>query len=313
MTTRLTIALLIGAALTPLALAQDSEPEGQDHSIGAPQPLEQEADAPAEAAVPFADQIIARHIEARGGEEAIRKNRSILMSGTYEWPMQAQVSGIVIKRLAPDRVWLELTDHMVRGRRVACYDGEFAWEYDDVLGAQPSVAPDETNSFNYDYFWDLNYAEHYESIRTIDRTQFDDRDAHRVRVVDLAGQERFHFFDIETGLRIGEQQSTSTPQGTVTITTVYKDWEKIDGVMVHTTEMTFRSQPGMNRQLVGIAEFDEVEFNAIDQSDFKMPPEVYTALKPMIDEARRQRGEGEQAPPEDAPDADSDPQPDENR
>jgi len=294
MSIRLTSAVLFALAFPALALAQ----AGRDGATGQPQPLEPAPDRAA-APLPPADEIIQRHIEARGGERALREKRSTLKTGTYEWPLQAHTSSIILKYMAPDRVWLELTNHMARGRRVACYDGEFAWEFDDVLGAQPSTPPDQTNSYNYDYYSELNYPEHYTSIETIDRTQFEEKAAFKVRVIDLAGQERFQYFDVETGLLVGVQTSTSTAQGIVTMTTVYDGWETVDGVTTHMQELTFRSQPGMSRQLVGIAEFDEIEFNTLDQSDFAMPPEVFTALKPMIDEARRQQGEEQGAGPQD--------------
>lgn len=91
------------------------------------------------ASEPTVDDVLAKHVAARGGLEAIRALNSVVMTGTLT--LQGLQLPVTISKQRPNKSRVELT---VQGAQVLqVYDGEMAWGVNPLAGMnKPGPLPD---------------------------------------------------------------------------------------------------------------------------------------------------------------------------
>jgi predicted Zn-dependent peptidase len=56
--------------------------------------------------------------------------------------------------------------------------------------------------------------------------------AYKMEVIDKDGHSKFYFYDITTGLKIAMVETKPTPEGDMTTTTILKDYQNVNGILV---------------------------------------------------------------------------------
>ena len=79
--------------------------------------------------------IFARHVEAIGGEDAIRAHSSMTMKGAFEMPAMGVSADAMIYLAAPDKGLIHITIPGL-GNNVQGFDGEIGWSEDPMQGAR---------------------------------------------------------------------------------------------------------------------------------------------------------------------------------
>ena len=224
------VALL--AALTPVvARAQATQAPAPP---AAPRPPASRA-APADAALPTARSIIDRHIAAIGGRAAIVARSSAHMSGTVSLPSAGMTGSVDVFTAKPDKTLLRITLGGI-GSIEEGFDGtsRLVPVADDRADAGAGQEL-EQKRFDSDFLADLHADARYESMTTVEKTDFEGRPCYKVRLVRRGGGEDFEFYDVASGLKAGGITTRESPMGPITSTTIESDYRQFGPLLQATT------------------------------------------------------------------------------
>lgn len=219
-------------------------------------------------ALPSPQQLIAQHIEAAGGEAAIRRYTSSRAVGQLSIPAQGITGDVEVFNQAPNKFLLRV-EVPGFGTVAAGYDGEVGWSHNPALG--PMVLEgrmlDQMREQS-DYYGLLSRDEYAASMTTLERTEFEGRPCYAVQVTTKWGEQYVEYYDAETGLMAGGVRDQESPMGAMETTTILRNYRDFGGVFAP-AEMVQRT---MNiDQIVTIT---EVEYDAVDPAVFELPPEI---------------------------------------
>jgi hypothetical protein len=222
------------------------------------------------AAAQSIDEIVARHIAARGGLERWQAVRSLRMTGrATAGPGREALVVREIKR--PGRVRTEFTFQGITG--VYAYDGARGWQVSPLTGVVEPQALDPENAQAALEQADLEgplvggtkkgYA-----IALIGRETIAGRDAFRIRLTPKTGPVLEQHLDAETYLLLRTDSTRQLRGRTVQLETSFSAYRAIGGLMFpHTIEFGARGRPGRVQIVV-----ETVELNpAIDDGRFRRP------------------------------------------
>lgn len=217
------------------------------------------------AAMPTADQILAKFAQAAGGEGAIQKVSSAVAKGTVTGP-GGQQSPVEIFSKAPDKY--RRVSHTPKGEIVVVYDGHNAWM--ESPGQQPrEITGGELAAIKLDADMDLpaNLKQTFSRFRVIRPEQIDGHEAY-VLLGFNPGQAPVRLsFDAQSGMLVRIETFTPTPLGSNPMQLDYSDFRSPGGVGTPFRETI--SQPGFSYTI----QFSQVQQNApVSESEFAKPP-----------------------------------------
>jgi len=232
------------------------------------------ASAPAQTAAsppaPTVDEIVAKHLAARGGREALAAVKTLRMSGrATAGPGREAVLRREIAR--PGKIRTEFVFQGTTG--VYAWDGSQGWRVsplDGSLDAEP--LPDDEAAASAEQadiegpLVDWKAKGH--KVELVGTASLPGGPAHELKVTLKSGAVRRVFVDSATGF-IVRMESTRRVRGhDVALETEFGDYRKTDGVAFpHSIEGSARGRPNRLRIVV-----DSVEVNPrLDESRFKMP------------------------------------------
>ncbi len=272
-----------------LALVTVTVLAGATHATALPaQPADQAEDARAKAL-----EIIARHVEASGGEAAIRAHKNVTSEGSLAVP-SIGIRGTLVSYLqAPDKA-LTRIDLPDLGLTMNGFDGETAWMIDPTLGAL-LMEDDMRDSFirasRIDA--DLRMTEEYTSITYTGEEEIDARPVSVIRLVDSNGRETTQYYDTQTGLRTASDTLEPTPYGDLQVRYVFSDYKSFQGV-----KFPMKTIQHVGPQSI-VLTIETVSFDPIPDETFDPP----AAIKVLVD---RQADNDDADDDDDATDDDED-------
>jgi hypothetical protein len=223
--------------------------------------------------LPAGRDVISRYIEAIGGEAAFAALQSIRATGTLEI-VSAGISGsveVLAARPAKVRVNSQVpgVGELMRG-----YDGTVGWSMDPIAGPA-LIVERELRELIDDAQFDgpLHPTSHVNEITTIERTEFDGRPAYKLQVVFVSGTDQFEYFDVETGLMLGQEGTRAMPMGNVPRTAIMRDYQAFGDLLQPTA---------LVQQLMGIEQvvrLTSYEYNTVQDDAFVPPAEVRALIK----------------------------------
>jgi hypothetical protein len=120
----------------------------------------------------------------------------------------------------------------------------------------------------------LHESDHVKSMTTIAKMDFDKRPSYQVKVVLQSGNEETEYFDVETGLQIGDEADKATAQGKIPTTNIMREYKKFGAVML--PSVLVQRALGLE-QVVTIA---TCEFNTVPDNAFELPAPVKALVRP---------------------------------
>jgi hypothetical protein len=167
--------------------------------------------------LPTVDQILSRYVAALGGEQAIRKVSSLVITGTQFIPTGP--GGTVPTPAAVERYLkapnLSVTVYRTPGYAISQgFDGTTAWSQDQMGRVTEAVKLDGRRAMRAaDFYEPLNLKPQYAemTVRGIERVN--DRDAYVVVGVPRDDTPEWLYFDTQTGLLLRKQTVLPTPIG----------------------------------------------------------------------------------------------------
>ncbi len=216
--------------------------------------------------LPSAAEVIARYVEAIGGEEAIRAHTSMTETGSFDMPAMGMSAETTTYSMAPDKTLFRMTMPGM-GETVQGYNGEIAWAEDPMQGTrliegEMLVQIQRDNRF----YGELEYDEIYPEQTVAGEVERNGQAAYQLDLVDASGNESRQYFAKDTGLLIGMEGSQTSDMGTADISTDFEDYQEFGGVLLPTTQTL--SMMGMEIIVTRTnVTFDDVDLNVFEPSD----------------------------------------------
>lgn len=225
--------------------------------------------------LPSAEEIVARHIEAIGGEEAIRAHTSRTVKGGVEIPAMGMSGQTTAYYIGPDKMIIKSEMPGV-GETVQAYNGEIGWIENPMAGAQilEGELLDQLKR-QARLYADLERADLFPQQTTAGETEWNGEAAYQLDVVDVDGNELAQYFAKETGLLIGAEGTQTTEMGPMEVAITIGDYEEFGGVLIATSTST--NLVSMATEI--IATVESVTYDDIDPSVFE-PSDAIKALLP---------------------------------
>ncbi len=232
-----------------------------------PPPQEATAEVPPPRELPSPEKIVARFIDAIGGEDALRAYTSATIKGDFEMPAMGMSGETTIYTMAPDKSF-ESTNIAGFGETVEAYNGEIGWANDPMQGARlldGQMLKDAARDARF--YAELEYGEIYPEQTTVGETDWNGQAAYQVDLVDDDGNDSSHYFAKDTGLLIGiETTRTSDEMGTADITISLSDYKEFGGVMAPTRVVIGLMGIEMTQTIESVT-YDDVDPSAFEPSD----------------------------------------------
>lgn len=220
--------------------------------------------------LPAAADLFAKHVEAVGGEKALRSHKSSKTKATFNMPAMGMTADMVIYSAAPNKMYLDMTIPSM-GSMQQGYDGLVGWSVDPMSGARVLSGEElKQLALQADYYADLNYKEHYKEMKTLEKTVFADRASYRVHVVTTFRSGTDLFFDVENGLLNGMESTAESQMGPVKSTTVLSEYKDFGGVK-HAAK-TVMSAFGQEQILT----LNSIEYDGVEPNVFALPEPIKT-------------------------------------
>ena len=231
------------------------------------------------------DDIVAKHIEALGGAEAIAKVQTIRVTGSMSMGMGD--APVVVEFKRPDK---QRTDFFVMGMSgTRAYDGAHGWQVMPFGGnTSAELMPDaEARSMASQLpFLDplVGAKARGDSLVLLGKAKVDGTEMWRIKLLGPNKRTAVYYLDTETFLLMKEESKRVMRGQEVDAETVFGDYKEIQGLMVPFTRTS--SMAGMDRRQV--MSCDKVEVNIpIDDARFAVPAGAAPADSSR---ARRMRG-----------------------
>ncbi len=194
-----------------------------------------------QSSLPAPEQLLAKYVEALGGEQALRRITARTVTATTEVAADVRGVGPAVHGLtkqyfrAPNQ-WV-VTSQTATGTTATGFDGTAAWRQDakgvvtETTGAAPAP-PLSRVKRGSDFYEPLNLKQGYSRLVARGLVKVRDRDAYLVVGFPQADLPEQLFFDAQTGLLVRKGTATATAFGDYAIQTDYEDYRDVDGVKI---------------------------------------------------------------------------------
>lgn len=230
------------------------------------------APAPVAETLPDGRALVDKHVKAIGGREALLKHRSLQVKGTMSVAASGITAPIEIAAAAnPNRTIMKTAMPGI-GEIMEGFDGSHGWSVNPMTGPMLKVNKElQQAKLDADFYSDLRDPKTYITVKTVEKTTFEGRPAYKVSLARVDGAQDFDFYDAETGLRAGSIITRESAMGTLTVTSVLKDYQKFADVLIPTSQ---------SQKVMGVEQMlkvTSVEFDKVDPAVFT-PPDAIKAL-----------------------------------
>lgn len=236
--------------------------------VGLASPPVISAQSAAAAAAPTVDALIAKNLQAKGGEAKLKAIQSMRMSGRVSIQGMELPMTITAKRPNLMRQEMQIQDKKI----VTAFDGEKAWWINpmtgsetaqELTGPQADMAKDQSDFDGALIDWkakghtvELAGTEDVGGVKT-----------HKLKVTKKNGQVQYFYLDPESGIEV--KTATQMPQGgtTMSVETELSDYRSIDGIMLPHALKT-----SINGSQTASITVDKIELNVpLEETLFKLP------------------------------------------
>jgi hypothetical protein len=227
--------------------------------------------APNAEKLPSGMDIINKFVDATGGKDAYQQRTSYITKANLEIPMAGITADMTIYMQAPNKMATKL-DLGQFGSQQTVTDGTDAWEISTMTG--PRLLTDaEKASLQRQAAFDVQFnpEKYYESIETVQKTEFADEPAYEVKLTTKDGNTVTQYYSVESSLLLGQSSKEQTQMGEMESTVTMSDYRDAGGVKVPFKTVIEIPSMGMTQNLT-ITNIDTE--TKIDPAVFAMPDEI---------------------------------------
>lgn len=222
--------------------------------------------AKAPEAMPSADQVLSKYVEALGGKATYEKFKTRTMKGTLEIPAANLSGNVEFQAKAPNMMSMA-ADLPGFGVVRQGFDGVVAWENNPMQGLREKSGKELADSkLDAEFYRDIKLNELYPKMQVTGREKVGEREAIVIVATPTDGSTEKFYFDAESNLLIRQDSERETPEGKMPIQVYFEDYREVDGIKI----------PFLMRQVTPMFEMSikisEVKHNApVDETLFKKP------------------------------------------
>ena len=173
------------------------------------------------------EEVIAKYIEAIGGEAALGKIKTRKVEGTFNLPamgMEATYEMIIAPPNSRNLISLPSFGDVIRGKK-----GDVAYSFSPMEGAKVLDGGEKAamvRQSSLDEF--TNWKEYFKSAELKGTEEVDGKAQHVVTMTPKEGEAADLYFDAESGLLT----QMVAEAGGFTMTTKMEDYKEVDGIMI---------------------------------------------------------------------------------
>jgi photosynthetic reaction center cytochrome c subunit len=218
-------------------------------------------------AAPTADQILAKYLEALGGNAAIDKLKTRTMKG--DWVTSDGITlGYEVYQSGPEKIYVVLNTPK-QGVFERGFNGSTGWEKSG-RGVRAIEGPELVNLRRYpDLFTDIKLKEQFSQLTFGGKEKIGEREVYVLRGMRTDNRRERLYFDGQTGLLVRCVTSTPTMIGAIPEQVDFEDYKNVDGLMVPFTIRISSVDPN----ITSTRKFTDVKLNVpVDERKFNTPP-----------------------------------------
>jgi photosynthetic reaction center cytochrome c subunit len=215
-------------------------------------------------ALPSAQEIIEKYIQALGGDAAIQKIETRVDTGSLDIASRNMHSKIETYRKSPQN-FLTIV-HTPRGDTSQGYNGTIGWQQrggeveelsgDDLTRVKDSAA----------FVPGMNLKKNYAHLEVKDIAKIDGHDAYRIIASGASGSAAEYYFDAQSGLLLRVSTEVDSPLGAIPQDAYYEDYRDVSGVKVPFLIRIVRADGAT------IYKWEQIQANIpVDNSRFEKP------------------------------------------
>jgi phosphoribosylformylglycinamidine (FGAM) synthase PurS component len=225
---------------------------------------------PASGAAQTLDEIVARHLAARGGAARIEAVESLRMTGKARGP-EGREALVVREIKRPARIRTEFTFQGLTG--VYACDGEQGWQVSPLDGEmEPRPMPPESARLALEQADIggplLGWKAKGHAVELVGRVAEGGREAWKLKVTPKGGSARHLYLDAQSYLLVRTESARDVAGRTIEAETTFADYREVGGLqLAHSIEIGIKGRPRRISVLV-----EKVEINPVlDDARFRMP------------------------------------------
>lgn len=229
--------------------------------------------AKAAEALPKAETILDKSIEASGGKAAFGKLHNQVVTGTMEMPAMGIKGTIAITKAEPDKsvAEIEITGF---GTVKQGFDGKVAWEINPMQGARIKDGDELAGAKREAFFHEENWRDVYKKAETVGTETIEGKDCYKVVLTPNEGSPATHYYDKKTGLLVKVSMTVTNPMGEIQADTLLSDYRKEGDLLVPHKILQSAAQQEFTLT------FDTYKSNVeIPKGKFDLPDEIKALLK----------------------------------
>lgn len=216
--------------------------------------------------LPTAAEIVAKHVKAAGGREAVEKIKSRSSTGTVEMQPMGLKGTFETIAAAPDRSFVKLSLSGI-GDLLEGYDGTTAWSQNPIQGSRDKSGAELLQSKkSNDFYRDIRFDKIYPKMTVTGIEKVGDKDAYVIKAEPVGLNPEILYFDVASGLLVRTDSEIVSPEGIQKAKSFYDEYKPYNGVMIPTKIRTVLPQVEVTMTVT------EVKDNLpIDQAKFAKP------------------------------------------
>lgn len=215
---------------------------------------------------PSVDQILAKYIQAIGGQSAIQKLTTRVMKGSVELPATGEAGTMQVFKKAPDK-GLAIMFVPSNGATPRGFNGKIGWYVDPDEGLKDVAESDlAAMKREFDFYREIRLNALYPQMSFKGKEKVSGLEAYVVEATAADGAIEKMYFDTHSGLLIRDDTPYVTDDGKSQVQTVFEDYREVDGVKL--PFVWRQTSPDFDF----VIKFDEIRHDlAVDDSKFDKP------------------------------------------
>lgn len=216
------------------------------------------------------DEIVAKNIEARGGEAAFKKIQTLKADVSMSMAQAGMEMNMAITMKRPQKVHVVI--EVMGAKIVQAYDGKSGWSINPMMGSDKpqQMSEEELKDVRENANMDGDFIDYKAKGTKLDylgTADVDGTTAYKIKVTKKDGTEKMVYVDAISFLEIKEERSTNMGGQAFDAEFVYGDYRAVDGI-----QFPMLLETRVQGQTVMSMTWTKVETNVkVDDSLFVMP------------------------------------------
>jgi hypothetical protein len=218
-----------------------------------------------------ADELVAKNVEAKGGQEAVQALQSLKLTGKFVVNQGQTTLAYTETRKRPNEVRAEVSLQGMTA--VRAFDGKEGWRISPFQGRKDpeKLSADDVKALTEDSEFDgplINWKEKGSKVEYLGTEDVDGTLAHKLKVTRNNGDVTFVYLDPDHFLEIRTLTQRMEHGARVEVETDLSDYEKVNGVFVpFSMESGHKGDPDKQKLIL-----DKVDGNVpLDDAIFHFP------------------------------------------